>query len=59
VYIGDWQKGETYAIEYFFHYGSGEQRLISNLTKAAELVEKAGETKEAERIRRRIANLGN
>jgi tetratricopeptide (TPR) repeat protein len=64
--LGDWQKGETYTVTNFLEspydkrdHPYGERDLVSNLIKAAELAEKSGETKEAERIRRRIANLGN
>jgi len=52
---GDWRKGEAYTVESYFLHGNPD--LQGNFRRAAELAEKAGETKEAQRIRQRIANL--
>ena len=57
--LGDWCKGESYSIEGFSFHWPEERFLVDNLRRAADMAEAAGEPAEAERIRRRIANLGS
>jgi len=56
--LGDWRNGEKYTVESFEGRGLQERELQSWLGRAANVAEKSGEKGEAERIRRRIANLG-
>jgi tetratricopeptide (TPR) repeat protein len=58
VRLNDWRKGEEYSVESFLIGGYDESKLVEQLLRAADLAEKASEKAEAERIRKRVGNLG-